>query len=148
MSLNIYVGKENFPNNLDIWLDPEKMIYAVNIEENDFNKKVISEIEQGTYLDNRAFLDRFGYKLYLSSISTGSKILIEAYNVKNAAIVADEIGMNAKILLLTLTQGNICFIRPTIFPSGISNIDCTLNGVKVTDSDSLNNLMEERIYAD
>lgn len=148
MSLNIYVGKENFPDNLDIWLDPEKMIYAVNIEENDFNKKVISEIEQGTYLNNRAFLDRFGYKLYLSSISTGSKILIEAYNVKNAAIVADEIGMNAKMILLTLTQGNICFTRPTIFPSGISGIDCTLNGVKVTDSDSLNNLMEERIYAD
>lgn len=47
MSLNIYVGKENFPDSLDIWLDPEKMIYAVDVEENDFNKRVISEIEQG-----------------------------------------------------------------------------------------------------
>lgn len=67
---------------------------------------------------------------------------------KNTAVVADEIGMNAKMLLLALTQGMFVLCVLQFFPSGISNIDCTLNGVKVSDSDSLNNLMEEIIYAD
>ncbi len=147
MALEIYVGRNNFPKDKKIWYDPEKMIYATKITDDTFNKKVISEIEQGQYLDAGSFIDRFGYKLHMSSVSTGSKILLEVNNTDNA-IIADEIGMNAKRLLLTLDNGAVCFLRPSIFPSKIHSINCIVNSRHITDSDTLNDFMEGLIYGD
>lgn len=146
--IHIYVGKENFPKDKIVWFDPEEMIYGVDIIDDEFNRMVISKIEKGKYLNNKDFIDRFGYKMHISDISTGSKILLEIHNSNGPIIVSDELGINARGLLLELKDGYIGFDHPTIFPSSVYDIHCSVNGKVVYSSDELNEVMEDLLYGD
>ena len=69
---------------------------------------VISKIEQGKYNDENSFIDRFGYKLYLSELSTGCKAALCVLNRPDILINLIECGINAvDVILTTCKKGNV-----------------------------------------
>lgn len=71
-------------------------------------KEVISKIEQGRYNDENSFIDRFGYKLYMSELSTGCKAALCILNKPEMMINLAECGINALDVILTVCKnGNV-----------------------------------------
>lgn len=109
--LNIYIGKESLPEDKKFIFDVESVFLLVKITGSDFQRKVIEEIEHGSYYDNKRFKDRFGGLLYYSNMSTGSKALFEAEYLINDIINISECGENALRMLSYLNNGNVYFDR-------------------------------------
>lgn len=57
--------------------------------------RLLEEIEQGTWADESGFIDRFGYKLYWSELSTGCKAALLVDQCKDKCIDLAECGDNA-----------------------------------------------------
>jgi hypothetical protein len=137
--LNIYTDKNLIT--LPMIKDPEIVFRGIKLENTDFTQKVITKIEKGKYIDDEVFEDRFGRNLYLTCMSTTSKILILLSRYKDYAILCDELGKNGLNLLLELEDGNAYFEnRDVEFPNKlIKPVMC--NGVAVDTTYNLNMML-------
>lgn len=109
--INIYIGKENLPEGMDIIFDPDKALLAVPITGTDFQKLIIKEVDKGEYLDDSFFIDRFGGRSYLTSLSTGAKAMLELEAFPNSAVCCDGVGNNAFKYISHLTNCNAYFSK-------------------------------------
>lgn len=88
--------------------DVEKLFKQIKLKGTKEEKAVISKIEQGKYNDEYSFIDRFGYKLYISELSTGCKAALCVLNKPDVTINLIECGINAlDVILTTCKNGSI-----------------------------------------
>ena len=92
--LYLYTTQENAPSSLRYVHNIETYFTKVAVPKVPYVTGVLSEIEGGSYIDEIWYRDRFGANLYLSALSTTSKILITAYSEQNILINAVELGLN------------------------------------------------------
>lgn len=105
--LHLYIGKENLPKDIDVIWDVDAAILLVDFSGTDFQRRVLSYVEQGAYHDKSRFTDRFGGLVYYSDLSTGSKAVIEVEGIKDRVINCTECGKNALRMLSHLTDGYV-----------------------------------------
>lgn len=115
--LEIYIGKENLPKDLHLIYDVDAAFYLVPFTGTDFQRKVISEIDKGTYRDERTFIDRFGCPLPADYLCSGTKSLLLLDSVKDSIVNFTECGENALVLLSNITDGKLYLeSRTTMLP--------------------------------
>lgn len=107
--LNIYIGKDCLPKDKELIMDNEAYFSFSDMSKTDFIERVLREIEKGTYLDERTFLDRFNTKVYCSCLSTGSKTLINISTQPDKIFYGGEMGENARTLIMYIKEGNVYF---------------------------------------
>ena len=127
--LNILLGVSNKPKDNYIH-DAEKFIYKVGILDNEISRVILEEIEEAEYLNASDYIDRYGYKLPITLLSTGSKILLEVAN-SNYIINGLELGQNAFDLLIECVDGSIYFDEVDRFelPDNFDLSRISVNGV-------------------
>lgn len=91
--------------------DIESLFKQIRIKGTPEEKEVISKIEQGRYNDDSSFIDRFGYKLYLSELSTGCKAALCVLNKPDLQINLIECGINALDVILTTCKNGLIVMR-------------------------------------
>lgn len=107
--LEFYIGKENLPKDIPFIYDVESAFPFVIIRGSDFQKRVISEIDNGSYNNNKTFIDRFGLPLRYDCLSTGSKAILLLDSKKDAIINMTECGDNVLGLLEYIEDGKLFF---------------------------------------
>lgn len=96
MSLNIYFeGVDTLPNDVVVERDVEHLFGSIVLDGSANDQLFIQAIEQGKYLDDTRFVDRFGTTLYLDCLSTGAKAALSLYHRPDVIIWCGEIGCNA-----------------------------------------------------
>ena len=133
MSLNIFIRKCDIPEGIqyvkvnDIFFDIE-----TELKDDEFNKRVLSDIDKAEYVSNLTFLGRtkeFG-SLFKNNLSTGTKTLLNIYNHPNKCFDVCECGNNALKLLPLIKEGNILWEMPAITYSGESKCNMVVNNKK------------------
>lgn len=111
--------------------DIETDFCTCKVIDNDVNRAIISEVEQGAYLDSTSFIDRFGYKLYNSELSTGCKAALLVANNPDKRVWLVETGLNAQDVVVKHCKDGLVVIPERIATFGIpddADIDVEING--------------------
>ena len=98
MSLIVYTKKSQFSKE-DFILDVNSSFKGCNFSGSDFCKRVVSDIDRGTYLNSTSFIDRFGYKLYSKFLSTTSKALICLDEFPDRVVNFCEVGNDVDVVI-------------------------------------------------
>lgn len=146
----MFIGEDSLPKGKKLWFYPEDALIGLDLEDNEFNRCVISTIDRGTYFSNAYFIDRFGGKSSLELLSASSQILLEAANMKDCIINISELGNNGYDFLFGLKEGNVFLRHPRIYYScSIQDIDILVNGeYRFMTLQGINEFMEDMIYGD
>lgn len=131
--LNIYIGRKNVPDTLDVVYDIETFFVGVTLDESKYTQNVLKYIEKGKYCDSDTFEDRFGRRLNKSCLSSTSKMLLAVNRYSDLVINCSELGNNAISMLNQLSRGNILFVRPYSLIMDIES-DVSINGIVCVDS--------------
>lgn len=104
------------------------------IQDTPYTRLCIEKIENGKYLDNLHFIDRFGNTLYINCLSTGCKA---ATLVPKCVVDLVECGANIRNFIINnCTEGTIIMYYPqTHFPPG--KCDVEVCGFRFTDMERL-----------
>lgn len=128
-------------NNIEDKTDIEELFKVIQLKGTKLERKVIELIEHGTYNDSESFIDRFGYKLYNSELSTGCKAALCVINRPDTKINLIECGTNAIDIILSICNEGIVVIQDrgiTIQDFSENSIDVQLDKFKFTTIDRLN----------
>ena len=85
--------------------------FMVNPRDNKVMSNVIQAIENGKYLDEKRFYDRFGIAIYCSNMSTGAKTLINIAS-SDKVINGNEMGSNAREYMVWCIDGKV-YLNPS-----------------------------------
>jgi hypothetical protein len=118
--LQIY-DKQNLIDKPQVF-DCDEAFYGCKLRDNKFTRRVLNDVEMGTYVDGETFKDKFGRVLYANCLSTSAKILLLADRYSDYAFNCDEIGSNAVDLLLECDNAIIYVLnRDLEFKSDLIN---------------------------
>lgn len=153
MSLHIYDKGLNERLPLRVEKDAEKLFALTPILGSGTDRILIETIEQGRYLDKYSFEDRFGHKLYLSELSTGTKAALSVTNNDDVILDTRGIGENALEAIICLCKsGNILMdvqklsIDDTIRSKIKNGIDVVINGFRIYDIDCLIDYINDKYW--
>lgn len=107
--LKLYIGKNDLPSGISFIEDVEAAFPLVTITGSSFQREVIACIENGTYNDEKTFIDRFGEPAKYDWLCTGSKALMLLESRPDVIINFTECGDNALTLLSKLDNGMLYF---------------------------------------
>lgn len=82
--------------------DVEMCFSKITLKYNEEEKTIVKLIDNGELIDNNSFIDRFGYKLYVSELSTGCKAALCLLNCPDKIINLKECGLNARDIIISL----------------------------------------------
>lgn len=136
MSLNVYVGKENLPSDKLFLFDADAAFMGTSLKNDGFTERVLREVEKAEYVDAGIFRDRFGRGLYSDCLSTSAKILLMVYYRPDVVVNCMELGGNATVLLLQLTEGCV-FYPDASMDLGAPNVDLMINGIHCRNCDEV-----------
>lgn len=141
--LRVYLDLEDIPDNVKVVRDVEKEFASLILKGTEKEKELVRIIEKGELLDSTAFIDRFGYKLYLSELSTGCKAALCVLNSADKVICLDECGLNARdAIILLCGVGAILFDNNSVTISNKylkdSGVNVQIDKYVFTDIDRLN----------
>lgn len=129
--------------------DIEKEFASLKFKDTDINRKMLKEIEGGTYKDSTHFIDRFDDKLLTSFMSSGCKAAIVVASNPHKEIDITEAGINARdSIIRNVKDGSIAMHYPgsTIkCTDDAQNIDVELYGYRFTSLKRLNFYIQEEI---
>ena len=95
--LHVYFSeKEAEEVGLEIIRDPAGLFDMKGINDTKEVRLILKEIEQAKYLNEQYFIARFGEKLPIEFLSTGTKVAITASAVHDKIIDLRECGINAR----------------------------------------------------
>ena len=142
MSLNLYLEEQEEMVN-----DIEKEFSSLKLKCTDKEKQIVELIEQGELIDDHSFIDRYGYKLYTSELSTGCKAALCVVNNTSAILNLVECGLNARDVIISICNegrvyidyNNVTFVA---YGEG-KEIDVKLDGYLFTDLDRLNTYLQD-----
>lgn len=136
--LNLFIDNCNSSN---IVKDIEEYFLTVKITGTEEERALIKGIDNGEYLDQNSFIDRFGFKLYISELSTGCKAALCVSSNKDLVFDLSECGKNAvDEIIKTCKNGNILVheLNSTINNYDRDSIDVKLDNYEFTSIDRLN----------
>ena len=142
MSLKIYMRKD-LPDNVEVVEDVELGFLKFRLLESEQNKRAISTIEGGSYLDEESFIDRFGYKLYKRFLSTGCKAALCVINLPNNFVSTIECGVNALSFIVDNCKDGTIVIsnEPFSLPDNNVIINVEFGGKKFSSVEELNDYL-------
>lgn len=139
--LKIYLDICDVPKDVSIINDVEKEFAKTKIKGYDIERNLIKYIEKGTFLDEYSFIDRFGYKLRITELSTGCKAALCVQHCPDSVVDLIECGLNARDVIVSICKnGSVLLhgIDVTIADYVTSNIDVQCNGYIFNTIDRLN----------
>lgn len=114
MSLKIFIRRE-VPDSIDTVKDVESFFINVKLHNTEKEKSILKTIEEAEYIDSISFKDKFGYKLPISALSTGTKAALCILNYPNEIVDLRECGRNAIDAIFSFcSDGNILIEQPMI----------------------------------
>lgn len=139
MSLKIIRRQELSPD-LKVIEDVELGFLKFRLLDSELNRRAIATIEDGSYLDEESFVDRFGYKLYKRFLSTGCKAALCVINLSEYVINTIECGVNALSFIIdNCTEGTIIISDESVsLPDNGSTINVEFGNRKFTTVRELN----------
>ena len=141
MAIELYLEKqENMINDID------KEFSKLKLKCTDEEKKIVNLIEGAELVDSNSFVDRFGYKLYTSELSTGCKAALCVMNNPDEVFNLIECGLNARDIIVSLCKNGKIFIEynnVTFAKYGNNEIEVKLDNFIFTDLDRLNSYIED-----
>lgn len=108
--LKLYIAeRDSIPDSINIIHDVEKEFSLLErVECNEYVKKILKYVEQAEWCDGYSFIDRLGYKIHNSELSTGCKAAILVGVRQDSLIDLVECGANARNAIITFAKnGNI-----------------------------------------
>lgn len=140
--LTLYVDTIN-DSDLEIIHDVEKAFTQIRLTGTDVEKELIQLIDKGSYNDSNSFIDRWGYKLYLSELSTGCKAALCVISNPDKLVDLIECGNNARDIIISRCKtGNVLMYDNGItFRKYSDNIQVVLDEYLITTVDRLNYYM-------
>lgn len=147
LNVKIYDSSSDIIHKTDV----EKVFRTLRVTGTEYEKLVIQKIEQGIYNDEDSFIDRFGFKLYLSQLSTGCKAALCILNNPSLEISLFECGNNAIDVILSICKnGKVAIVDREMSVMDYSvdgKIDVCIDGYEFTTIDRLNYyLFDERPF--
>ncbi len=136
--LNLFVGTENFPKNLEYIYRPSDAFNQIGLRDTQWTRNVLRSIEQAEYQDEETFIDRLGRGLFYENLSTGTKFLLLLEYTPDKLLNPIECGRNVWAYVLHATFGNIYFENPedyNLYPQ--YPLEASLNGIVYTDPEDL-----------
>lgn len=115
--LRIYIRDESDDlSDIDnLVYDVERAFGELEIPTNDLIKQAIADIDHGKMIDSYSIIDRFGYKLRISEISTGAKAAILTILQPDKVINLWEVGLNCRDwIVLNVPNGQVMMRYPNI----------------------------------
>lgn len=91
--------------------DVEKQFATLELHCTDKEKEIVKKIEQGDLIDSFSFMDRFGFKLYTSELSTGCKAALCVLNSNDKVINLIECGFNARDVIVSSCNAGAVLIN-------------------------------------
>lgn len=148
--LHIKIDVENSVDNKSNCIkDVEKQFEKIVITGTEAERQAIELVENGKYLDSYSYIDRFGYKLPITELSTGCKTILCVLNTPNQWIDTIESGINAVSVLISICkEGKIIvndFQTEFITADLNTDIDVELNGLIFHDYDELNDYIVNNV---
>lgn len=147
--LSIYIDADNIESGMLI-RDVDEDLGMTEFDYRDDLSKVIKDIDGGELVNGRCFIDRFGYKLPISELSTGCKGIILSMIKPDKIINLKEAGLNARDYAINnLDNGKILIYFPdTTIVMNREVVDCGLPelGYRFTSIDRLNKYFQDEIY--
>ena len=132
--LNIYIGRENIPEDIEVVKDNEAYFIRNELKKDDITCLVLKEIDEAKLNDDIRVMDRFGVNIYPSMLSTSTKTLLNIHYNQDKVFNVCEVGQNAIELLVSCIDGNIYLDYPRVWELG-EDIDCSricINGKAVS----------------
>lgn len=107
--LHLYIyGIDKIPPELEVIEDIETGFNLHEIKDTSETRKLLSLTEKGQWINTESFIDRFGYKLWLDSLSTGCKAALLAASHPDKVINLRECGYNARdAIILNIREGQL-----------------------------------------
>lgn len=126
------------------YIDVEYLFTTIPVFD-EIDKRLIEIIDKGTFVDRQTFIDRFGMSLWTDKLSTGCKGAICVNHIKDGIISLAEVGLNARIAILTNIASGEILMPP--FEEAIDDSNCNIDIVyydkHFTDVNSLNSYIKE-----
>ena len=144
--LIIRVKPEAEPVLTDIDFEFSRILFA----DSNLTRIFLSEIEQGCYKDTMHFIDRFGDKLLITYLSTGTKAACVIASNPDVEIDITEVGLNARdSIIRNISNGKIAMQYPGVtISSGDEDcdaIDVSFDNYHFTSLSRLNYYIKEEM---
>lgn len=139
--LNIILEDYIDTKQVQIIVDVEKEFAKLRLKGTDTDKILIKVIENGRYIDDISYIDRFGFKLHIDDLSTGCKAALCVANLPNKVINLLECGNNARDAIIRYCKQGTIVIRDngaTISTINGKETNTMINGKEFNDIDRLN----------
>lgn len=114
MPLVIYTDINEVHSDKKYVMDCEPYFMKTGISGTNFNKFVLKEIENGSYYSKNYFIDRFGVKLPLESLSTTSKLAMLVNEYSDVIWDLSEAGINIGYVLTRISEGYVLIPKSSI----------------------------------
>lgn len=140
--LHLYL--DEVPKHLEDKLvnDVEKQFAKISLKCTAKEEELVRIIEQGTLINDVSFIDRFGFRLYNTELSTGCKAALCVLNSPDNIINLIECGLNARDAIISLCNvGAVLIDSNTITIASHYNSEklyVELDGITFTNINDLN----------
>lgn len=145
--LTIYFSdEEQLFDQKDLIHDVEEYFPRIKLTGSEKELEILKLIENGKFVDKLSFIDRFGYKLWTSELSTGCKAAFCVLHYPDKVVDLTECGLNARDVIVSVCDvGNVLMTNSSItFVEYKSSISVSLDGNKFDSVDDLNNYIDDR----
>lgn len=88
----------------EVLSDIEFAFKKVKLTGNVVERQILQLVEHASYHDKDSFIDRFGYKLHLSELSTGCKAALVVAHFPNQIVDLIECGFNARDVIISVCK--------------------------------------------
>lgn len=115
MSLKVFVREDGYEN-IPIVEDIESFFLVhCRLTGSEEERNILNNIEEADYIDKNSFKDRFGYKLPISCLSTGTKTALCILNYPDKVMDTKECGRNAIDAIFSFCKnGKILIDHPMV----------------------------------
>lgn len=126
MSLHIYFeGVDELPA-MPIERDVEVAFMRVKLDGCEYDQTILVEVEEGQYVDNFNFIDRFCCALPRDCLSTGTKAALALYHMPDVMIWGVEMSREALAEIVKhCTKGTL------LLPASNCYVECELDDVEI-----------------
>lgn len=138
-----------WPNNKPLRQEQNitKLFDMVTVPDTPEVRQIIRDIDSGELVDSLGFIDRFGYKVDIDCLSTGSKAAILVVNHPDKWIDLTSSGLNARdSIIKNLRDGRIVLPKEGIsieYDNDNQDIDVEIYGYRIRTISRLNDFLFE-----
>lgn len=143
--LTLFFRDENKDLQLDAISDIEMAFKKVRLTGTEDEINVMQMIDGATYNDSESFVDRFGYKLHLSELSTGCKAALVVIHNPDKIVNIIECGFNARDVIISFCKNGAILLDDdgVTYQKYSDNIEVRVDDYVFTNVDRLNAYINE-----